>query len=476
MKKYNDTNGFAYKVKTIGKVVTLSVSAVVLLVFALFNPWTWNVLSTIIKIVSPLVYGLMLAFIINYPYEFCYSKLYKKIGTKRPKLITVRKVLSIVTTYVFLAVVIAFLVAILIPQVVDSINSFIDELPVYITHFSLVFTHVTDWINNTFSVDLTDTKAIEEFASKLFLGENASLISTSHLLNIALNSIWDFLYGIYNALIAIIVSVYVIGTKDKLLRQTRKLTIAYVPKKFHNFIKDVKYESYNICGKFIIGKIIDSAIIGVLCFIGLKIIGIDYAVLISVVVGITNIIPFFGPFIGAIPSALLIFIATGNLFTVIIFAIIVVILQQIDGNLIAPHIHGASTGLTPIGVIAAVTFTSHAFGFLGMVIGVPLCAVICYYISLLIDSRLKKKHLPLQTEYYRVPDVFEDENFKKAIYALEAEENLEKSEVIATAVAEKEMKEEVLHQIEGEVVEKILTDALDEINKQVEAKAEDGEV
>ncbi|MBQ7385617.1 MAG: AI-2E family transporter [Ruminococcus sp.] len=389
MKKYNDTNGFAYKVKTIGKVVTLSVSAVVLLVFALFNPWTWNVLSTIIKIVSPLVYGLMLAFIINYPYEFCYSKLYKKIGTKRPKLITVRKVLSIVTTYVFLAVVIAFLVAILIPQVVDSINSFIDELPVYITHFSLVFTHVTDWINNTFSVDLTDTKAIEEFASKLFLGENASLISTSHLLNIALNSIWDFLYGIYNALIAIIVSVYVIGTKDKLLRQTRKLTIAYVPKKFHNFIKDVKYESYNICGKFIIGKIIDSAIIGVLCFIGLKIIGIDYAVLISVVVGITNIIPFFGPFIGAVPCALLLLLV--DPWDCLWFIIFIFGLQQLDGNLIGPKILGDRIGISGIWVLVGVTVGGGLFGFAGMVFGVPVCAVIYTLLGKAVNSKLSNK-------------------------------------------------------------------------------------
>lgn len=389
MKKYNDTNGFAYKVKTIGKVVTLSISAVVLLVFALFNPWTWNVLSTIIKIVSPLVYGLMLAFIINYPYEFCYSKLYKRIGTKRPKLITVRKVLSIVTTYVFLAVVIAFLVAILIPQVVDSINSFIDELPVYITHFSSVFTHVTDWIYNTFSVDLTDTKAIEEFASKLFLGENASLISTSHLLNIALNSIWDFLYGIYNALIALIVSVYIIGTKDKLLRQTRKLTIAYVPKKFHNFIKDVKYESYNICGKFIIGKIIDSAIIGVLCFIGLKIIGIDYAVLISVVVGITNIIPFFGPFIGAVPCALLLLLV--DPWDCLWFIIFVFGLQQLDGNLIGPKILGDRIGISGIWVLVGVTVGGGLFGFAGMVFGVPVCAVIYTLLGKAVNSKLSNK-------------------------------------------------------------------------------------
>ena len=214
--KQNDT--FASRVKVVGKTVTISISAVVLLVFALFNPWTWSVLATLAKIVAPLVYGLMLAFIINYPYEFCYNKLYKKMGIKKPKMLVVRKVLSIVTTYVFLGVVIAFLVAILIPNVVDSINSFADELPNYLAHFSSAFTHITVWVKNTFSVDLTDTKAIEEFASKMFLGENATLVSTSHLLNIALNSIWDFLYGLYNAIIAVIVSVFAFRAFESNLR------------------------------------------------------------------------------------------------------------------------------------------------------------------------------------------------------------------------------------------------------------------
>ncbi len=390
MKKQNDPNSFAYKVKVIGKTVTLSISALVLLVFALFNQWTWDVLATIAKIVAPLVYGILLAFIINYPYEFCYNKIYKKIGTKRIKLLKLRKVLSIVTTYVFLGVIIAFLVAILIPQVVDSINSFVDELPVYIAHFSSAFTHVADWINNTFSIDLTDTKAMEEFASKLFLGENASLISTSHLLNIALNSMWDFLYGLYNAIISIIVSVYVIGTKDKLLRQTRKLTLAYIPKRFHNFIRDVKNESYNICGKFIIGKIIDSAIIGVLCFIGLKIIGIDYAVLISVVVGITNIIPFFGPFIGAIPCALLLLLV--DPWDCLWFVIFILGLQQLDGNVIGPKILGDRIGISGIWVLVGVTIGGGLFGFAGMVFGVPVCAVIYTLLGKAVNSKLLRKN------------------------------------------------------------------------------------
>lgn len=389
MKKQSDPNSFASKVKVVGRTVTLSISAVTLLVFALFNSWTWDVLATIAKIIAPLVYGLMLAFIINYPYEFCYNKLYKKIGTKRKKMLKLKQILSIVTTYVFLGVIVAFLVTIIIPSVVESLIAFKAELPSYMTHFSSAFTDITGWINNTFGIDLSDTKAIEDFAGKFILGNDSSLAFTSHLLNIALNSIWDFLYGLYNGIVAIIVSVYVISTKEKLLRQTKKLTLAYVPKKFHNFIRDVKNESYNICGKFIIGKIIDSAIIGVLCFIGLKIIRIDYAVLISVVVGITNIIPFFGPFIGAIPCAILLLLV--DPWDCLWFIIFIFGLQQLDGNVIGPKILGDRIGISGIWVLVGVTIGGGLFGFAGMVFGVPVCAVIYTLLGKAVNSKLNRK-------------------------------------------------------------------------------------
>ena len=389
MKNPKDENRFGYKVKVIGKTVTLCIASLVILTFALFNERTWMILSTIAKIVAPLVYGVMLAFIINYPYEFCYNKLYHKIGTKRPKRIGWRNALSVITTYLFLGIVVAFLVTIIIPSVVDSLISFKAELPSYMAHFSSAFTHVTGWINSTFGIDLSDTQVIEEFAGKFILGNDSSLAFTSHLLNIALNSIWDFLYGLYNGIVAIIVSVYIISTKEKLLRQTRKLTLAYVPKKYHNFIRDVKNESYNICGKFIIGKIIDSAIIGVLCFIVLKLIGIDYAVLISVVVGITNIIPFFGPFIGAIPCALLLLLV--DPWQCLWFIIFVFALQQLDGNLIGPKILGDSIGISGIWILVGVTIGGGLFGFAGMVFGVPVCAVVYTLLGKAVNARLNKK-------------------------------------------------------------------------------------
>ena len=227
--------------------------------------------------------------------------------------------------------------------------------------------------------------------------------------------------------------------------------------------------SDKIFGRYMMGTLVDSFFVGVIMFFILWLCQFPYPALIAVTCGLTNIIPFFGPFIGAIPSALLILITPsemgGGLFKVLIFVIIVVVLQQIDGNIIAPQIHGASTGMTPIGVIAAVTFSQHVFGFWGMVVGVPLCAVVFYYFSMLIEKRLKKKHLPTQHEYYRVSDVYSDENFAKARSALLADEQLDNSETLATAA----VSDELLKEIKEKVVNQVLNEALESINEKADA-------
>ena len=160
-------------------------------------------------------------------------------------------------------------------------------------------------------------------------------------------------------------------------------------------------------GKYILGALCDAVLVGCVVTLILTIFKFPYAALIGVVCGVTNIIPFYGPFIGAIPSGILIFLQTpgdtmDKFWRVFAFAMIILVIQQIDGNIIAPHIQGEATGLSPIMVIAAVTFCSHVFGFIGMLIGVPVVAVISYMINCLIESKLKKKDLPTSIECYDV--------------------------------------------------------------------------
>lgn len=159
-------------------------------------------------------------------------------------------------------------------------------------------------------------------------------------------------------------------------------------------------KSNEIFGGFIIGKIIDSAIIGVLCFIGLSLIKMPYTLLVSVIVGVTNVIPFFGPYIGAIPSAFLILLSDPK--KGLYFIIFILVLQQIDGNVIGPKILGNSTGLSPFWVVFSILIGGGMFGFVGMIMGVPTFAVIYYIISMITSQRLERKNLPLTTVHYGV--------------------------------------------------------------------------
>ena len=218
-------------------------------------------------------------------------------------------------------------------------------------------------------------------------------------------------------------------------------------------------------------SLLDSILVGVVVFVVLAICGIPLAPLIGVIVGITNVIPFFGPFLGGIPSALLILIhSDGGLFWALVFVGIIVVVQQVDGNIIAPHIHGSTTGLTPIGVILAVTVCSHIFGFVGMLVGVPLCAVISYLVTILIENKLKKKKMPVNVDCYRAKDIYTDESFIKAKGALEAQERVERHEAVEKAKAENKISEEVIHQVEERIVDEIINTVAEEIIQKAEAE------
>lgn len=166
-------------------------------------------------------------------------------------------------------------------------------------------------------------------------------------------------------------------------------------------------KSNEIFGGFIIGKLIDSAIIGVLCFVGLSLLKMPYVMLVSVIVGVTNVIPFFGPYIGAVPSTILIMLA--NPLQGVYFIIFILLLQQFDGNILGPKILGNSTGLSAFWVIVAILLGGGLFGFVGMVMGVPTFAVLYYIVQMLVNNHLERKQLPTGSEYYDTMSYVDDE-------------------------------------------------------------------
>lgn len=208
----------------------------------------------------------------------------------------------------------------------------------------------------------------------------------------------SFFSEIFNVLIGIIVSIYILFSKELFLRQSKKIVYAVMNPDHANMLLHLTVKSNEIFGGFIIGKIIDSAIIGILCFIGVSLMKMPYVMLVSVIIGVTNVIPFFGPYIGAIPCTILILLS--DPIKGIYFVLFILVLQQFDGNILGPKILGDTTGLSAFWVIVAILLGGGLFGFVGMVMGVPTFAVLYYIGEMLINNRLERKHLPSGSDYY----------------------------------------------------------------------------
>lgn len=221
------------------------------------------------------------------------------------------------------------------------------------------------------------------------------------------NQAIDYILGILvkagasvkNIVLAFIVSIYVMIGKNTFLAQSRKIVYACTTKERAEHFLDFCRRTNRIFSGFISGKILDSLIIGVICFIVMQILRLEYPVLISMIIGVTNVIPFFGPFIGAIPSILLLLIVSPK--QALIFTVVVVVLQQFDGNILGPKILGGATGLTSFWVIFAVIFMGGTLGVVGMFIGVPIFATIYMIAKNTIERRLRRKKLPVATDEYR---------------------------------------------------------------------------
>jgi predicted PurR-regulated permease PerM len=243
------------------------------------------------------------------------------------------------------------------------------------------------WLNNT-----------------LFAKISTVLMSVSQSVLNVLGFLWDFILGF-------ILSIYILHSKDIFAGQAKKISYSLLSRETANgLLQDVRFVHKTFTG-FITGKVIDSVIIGFLCFIGTSILGTPYAALVSVIIGVTNVIPFFGPFLGAIPCSVLIFVvAPLEPLHTVYFVLFILLLQQFDGNVLGPKILGDSTGLSSFWVIFAITIFGGLMGVLGMVIGVPTFAVIFAMIRRHTNNRLHKKGLPTDRDDYFVMDGIGEDN------------------------------------------------------------------
>lgn len=372
------------------KDVILWITYALLLLFVLLNFKTvWDIVLKFFAIMTPFIYGFLLAYILNFLMMFFEKKVFFKIEEKNRKLRSLNKTLSIACTYIVAFGIVTFLVAILVPQVTKSFESLYSNMQSYLTGAEETLNRVLEFFDKTFGLNLITENQLNSFIQKaisLFTGKDVENIYKG-ILDAIFPAAINTASNIYNWFIAIIVSVYFLACKEKLCAQVKAMSYAYLPKKALHKTIEIVNVSNNMCGRFLIGKLVDSVIIGVLCFIGMSIFRFEYAPLISVIVGFTNIIPVFGPFIGAIPSAFLLLLV--DPIQCLWFVVFIIVLQQLDGNVIGPKILGNQIGVSGFWIMFSVLVGGGLFGVPGMILGVPVFAVIYDLLGKNVRTRLK---------------------------------------------------------------------------------------
>lgn len=378
------------------KRILLYITYTIVLAFIFINFKTvWSIISNVFRVITPFIYGFLIAYLLNFPYKLFNNKVFKNMGTKRKKLKKLKKPLSLLLTYILGFGIISFLLIILLPEIGKSIESLFLNFSGYAEKFKVVETNAIEWLNNKFNLNITDKTIFDSLLNNILSIKSDKELSQSigkilsNIFPFAINTAKIFTINVYNWIIATIISIYFLLGKEKLLGQINKFFYAYLPKKTYKKAVEITDLSNNICGKFIVGKIIDSTIVGVICFIFLHLFNFEYALLISFVVGITNIIPFFGPFIGAIPSAFLLLIV--DPIQCLWFIIFIIVLQQVDGNIIGPKILGTSIGVSGLWIMVGVIVGGGLFGVAGMILGVPVMAIIYTLVRENVNKRINKK-------------------------------------------------------------------------------------
>ncbi len=393
------------------KFATISLILLVLVLVAINLNVFFAMFTGLAAAMSSILYGILFAYLANPLVRFAEDltrPLLQKTGKER-----FARQFSRIIGLLFAFSIIALFIYLLVTVIAPQIGSSIAEIS---THFPGYFESIEKWVmgllENPDIRSFADTVMenvhvfLEDFINKNLVGSAQAVLSALTSSAVAVVS------TLFNMLIGVVVSVYILLTKDKLLAQSKKMTVAFFSQSTAGQIMEYARQIDRIFNGFIIGKIIDSAIIGVLCYIGNLILDIPYAVLIAVIVGVTNVIPYFGPFLGAIPSALLILLV--DPLECLYFLIFVVILQQVDGNVIGPKILGGNVGISSFWILVSITVAGGLFGFVGMLLGVPVFATFYMLISDIVNRSLTRRGLSTETKdyvkFHQISDLFSEED------------------------------------------------------------------
>ena len=356
----------------------------------------WGFLKTVFTLARPFFIGFAIAFLLGPIQRKLEKKILRPLLFKKGRFLKLMRAISSLLSLIFLLAIIAVFLFLMVPQLIDSIKQLI--------------TLISNFIN-TNSMRINQMLMEFEFAS--LDGEEIVVawnnIASSLMVNIdtivgGVYMVSKSIVGmIYQFLVGIITAFYIMMDKEKICAQIKKIGYGIFKRDRIEALIYWTRRANHIFSSFIVGKIIDSAIIGAICYIGMLIFKMEYPLLISCVIGVTNIIPFFGPFIGWIPCTLILLII--NPMSAVWFSLFILVLQQLDGNVIGPHILGDYVGVSALSIMIAIVIGGGLFGFTGMLVSVPVYALGYAIFRTMLHNKLKRNNLPTDTEeYINAPD------------------------------------------------------------------------
>ncbi len=386
---------------------SIAVYAVLVLLFIIIvnNEVISAWLKDTLAVLAPLIVGAVIAYLCNPLLKLFERRMFKKMKSHGA-----RRALSMVLTYLVVLLALALILLIVIPQLVSSYNSFASSLRSYtdkaitlVNKLIYSFSSMSDSHSMDNYINISD---IQRTISELF---NFSSGVFSTLAGYVVNYASSIAVGVKNVIFGLFISIYLLSSKERLAAQLKKIFSALLSeKKYSGLIGWVRFTD-NTFGSYIKAQLLDALLVAVECALIMSLAGMPYSILLAFIIGITNIIPVFGPFIGGIPAGFIVFISAPE--KLLLFIILLVLIQQIDGNFVLPKLVGSTTGMSSLGVLCAIMIMGGYFGIGGMVLGVPFFVVIGEIIRKLVNARLEARGMSVSLDdYYAVGDEHEPEH------------------------------------------------------------------
>ena len=380
---------------------TIITIAIILVIYFFFHSFdsVRKAAKNFLDAMSPFIYGFIFAYLSN-PIMVFFEKRVFRFPPKRKHLYRMRRGLSVTATALVIALVIFLILILLIPQITNSYNDLQSQVGGYMSSAQRWADDLVSnfpLFNGRFQ-SLNDLLDVTEIKMKLREALSNSYSFLSSAANYVIAYAGAIVIELKNIFLGVVLAIYFLLAKEKICAQAKKLFSAILPRKHFLNLYNLAKHTDSSFGQFIRGKLVDSLIIGLITFVVLWIFGFPFYPLITVIITVTNIIPVIGPFLGAIPSGFLILIVDPG--KVIWFILIVIVIQQIDGNIISPKIIGGVVGLNAMWIIFAVTLGGELFGIPGMIFAVPMMSVVYTLVREMSETRLKRRNIPHETDYY----------------------------------------------------------------------------